>query len=145
MHRISYNNSTKEYSNYRLIAQCQPTKDEVNGIIQIENGQIVVATRDQHLILFSNKIQNGKFEKLFEIQKNWPISASSLFEIRDNLIGVYWNYDDAEADEIFNDGNISEQNHFNDGIYIYLIENDKIIEKKFCLVLTLEEYILMLL
>ena len=65
LHQISYNNSTKEFSNYKLIAQCQPTKDEVNGIIQIENGQIVVATRDSHLILFSNKIQNGKFEKLF--------------------------------------------------------------------------------
>ena len=63
LHQISYNNTTKEYSNYKLIAQCQPTKDEVNGVIQIENGQIVVATRDQSLILYSNKIKQGNFEK----------------------------------------------------------------------------------
>ena len=26
LHQISYNNSTNEYSNYKLIAQCKPTR-----------------------------------------------------------------------------------------------------------------------
>ena len=101
LHQISYNNTTKEYSNYKLIAQCQPTKDEVNRVIQIENGQIVVATRDQNLILFSNKIKKGNFEKLFEIKKRWFTDAASLFEIKDNLIGVFWEFDDASYDTPF--------------------------------------------
>jgi WD40 repeat protein len=99
LHQISYNNSTKEYSNYKLISQCQPTNDEVNRVIQIENGQILVATRDQHLILFNNKITKGNFEKLFEIKMSRYKNAVTLFEIRNNLIGVSWEYDDAEADE----------------------------------------------
>ena len=130
MHQISYNNSTKEYSNYKLISQCQPTKDEINRVIQIENGQILVTTRDQHLILFNNKITKGKFEKLFEIKKKWPMRAISLFEIRNNLIGVFWNFDDAEKDEIIKDINIMKKYHSNDGIYIYSIQNNKIIHKK---------------
>ena len=46
-------NSTNEYSNYTLISQCKPTHDEINSVIQIENGQILITVRDQSLILFS--------------------------------------------------------------------------------------------
>ena len=130
LHNISYNNLTSEYSNYKLIAQYKPTRDEINDVIQIENGQILVATRDQSLILFSNKINNGNFIKLFEINKNWPMEVSTLFEIRNNLIGVSWDYDDAEADETF-DEETETINHSNDGIYIYLIDKNEIINKKF--------------
>ena len=69
MHKISYNDISPDNSNYKLIAQSIPTKDELNSVIQIENGQILVAARDQRVILFDNKIQNGKFVKLFEIKK----------------------------------------------------------------------------
>lgn len=130
LHQISYNNLTPENSKYKLIAQCHPTKDEVNGVIQIENGQILVATRDQHLILFSNKIKNGYFYKLFEIKKKWPMEAASIFEIRNNLIGVFWKRDDAEADDIIPIKEGCYKKHSNDGLYIYSVNNDKIIEKK---------------
>ena len=129
LHQISYNNSTKEYSNYKLISQCQPTNDEINRVIQIENGQILVATRDQHLILFNNKIIKGNFEKLFEIKKKWPINAISLFEIRNNLIGVFWEFDDASYDTPSTEEGFLKK-HSNDGLYIYSIQNNKIFEKK---------------
>ena len=129
LHQISYNNSTKEYSNYKLISQCQPTNDEVNRVIQIENGQILVATRDQHLILFNSKITKGNFEKLFEIKKKWPINAISLFEIRNNLIGVFWEFDDASYDTPSTEDRFLKK-HSNDGLYIYSIQNNKIFEKK---------------
>ena len=70
LHKISYNNLSSDFSNYKLIAQSMPTKDELNGVIQIENGQILVAARDQRLILFDNKIKDGKFKKLLEMKKN---------------------------------------------------------------------------
>ena len=69
--------------------------------------------------------------------------AISLFEIRNNLIGVFWEFDDAEKDEIIKDINIMKKYHSNDGIYIYSIQNNKIIHKKLCLVLILV-FILML-
>ena len=126
---LSYNNLTPKNSKYKLIAQCQPTKDELNGVIQIENGQILIATRDQHIILFSNKIKNGNFEKLFEVKKYWPLEAASIFEIRKNIIGVFWERDDAEADDYFTQERFYK-NHSNDGLYIYSVNNNKIIEKK---------------
>ena len=130
LHKISYNYANSNYSDYKLIAQCKPTHDEINGIIQIENGQILLATRDQCLILFSNKLNNGNFEKLFEIKKDWPMQAGSPFEIRNNLIGVTWEYDDVEADDTDVVEEIYERNHLNDGIFIYLVDNNKIIKKK---------------
>ena len=33
LHNISYNNLTSEYSNYKLIAQYKPTRDEINDVI----------------------------------------------------------------------------------------------------------------
>ena len=129
LHQISFNNSTNEYSNYTLISQCKPTHDEINSVIQIENGQILITARDQSLILFSNKIKNGNFEKLFEIKQPWPMAPEHLLEIRKNLIGVSWNYDDEEADESYTE-EMEKNNHSKDGIYIYLIDNNKIIEKK---------------
>ena len=129
LHHISYNKLTPKNSKYKLIAQCQPTKDELNGVIQIENGQILIATRDQHIILFSNKIKNGNFEKLFEVKKYWPLEAASIFEIRKNIIGVFWERDDEEADDCFTQERFYK-NHSNDGLYIYSVNNNKIIEKK---------------
>ena len=130
LHKISYNDISPDNSNYKLIAQSIPTKDELNSVIQIENGQILVAARDQRVILFDNKIQNGKFVKLFEIKKKWPMEATSVFEIRNNLLGVPWKFDDAEKDYTIKDIKMIHRNHLNDGIYIYLISKDKIIQKK---------------
>ena len=79
LHEISYNDLSSEYSNYKLIAESSPTEDELNGAIQIENGQILVAARDQTLILFDNKIRNGKFIKLFEVKKKWAMEPTSFF------------------------------------------------------------------
>ena len=110
MHQISLNNSTNEYSDYTLVSECKPTRDEINRVIQIENGQILITARDQSVILFSNNIKNGNFEKLFEIKQNWPMAPDSLFEIRKNLIGVSWEYDDAEADESYNE-EMEKDNH----------------------------------
>ena len=129
LHQISYNNSTKEYSNYKLISQCQPTNDEINRVIQIENGQILVATRDQHLILFNNKITKGNFEKLFEIKMSRYKNAVNLFETRNNLIGVFWEFDDASYDTPSTEEGFLKK-HSNDGLYIYSIQNNKIFEKK---------------
>ena len=67
--------------------------------------------------------------KLSEIKKKWPMAVNSVFEIRNNLIGATWKYDDAEADSI-RDERKFHQNHLNDGIYLYLINNNKIIQKK---------------
>ena len=61
MHNILYENHLFKFE---LIAQCQPTKDEINGVIQIENGQFIVSTRDQHIILFSKYINNKNFQKI---------------------------------------------------------------------------------
>ena len=126
LHNIYYNNLS---FNYKLIAEHKPTRDEINGIIQIENGQILVATRDQSLLLFSNKITDGNFEMLFEIKKAWPMQVSDPFEIKNNLIGVCWEYDDAEADETYDDDTY-ELNHSNDGLFFYLIDNNEIKGKK---------------
>lgn len=126
LHHIFYIDNS---FNYKLIAGCKPSRDEINNIIQIENGQILVATRDQTVILFSNNIIDGKFQKLYEIIKDWPMDASKLFHIKNNLIGVFWTYDDAEADETF-DEETGEINHAGDGIIIYSIDNNEIIEKK---------------
>ena len=63
LHKISYNDLNPDNCKYKLIAQNIPTKDELNNVIQIENGQILVAARDQTIILFDNKIQNRKFVK----------------------------------------------------------------------------------
>ena len=125
LHNIFYNNGSL---NHKLIAQCKPTNDEINGIIQIENGQIVVATRDQSFLVYSNNITEGKFIKLYDIHKPWPMEARSLFEIKNNLIGICWEYDDAEADLSYDEPTF-ELNHSNDGLAIYLIDN-KIKEKK---------------
>ena len=129
LHEISYNDLSSEYSNYKLIAESSPTEDELNGAIQIENGQILVAARDQTIILFDNKIQNGKFVQLFKIKKKWAMEPTSLFEIKNNLIGVSWQYDDAEADYTIEESMNIHKYHENDGIYIYLISSNKMIEK----------------
>ena len=63
-----------------------PTRDEIIYIVQIENGQILVATRDQSLLLFSNNISDGKFIKLYEIKKPRPMKTLSLFEIKNNFL-----------------------------------------------------------
>ena len=39
LHKISYKNLNYENIKYKLIVQCQPINDELNGVIQIENGQ----------------------------------------------------------------------------------------------------------
>ena len=129
LHEISYNDLSSDYSNYKLIAKSRPTKDELNGVIQIENGQILVAARDQTVILFDNKIQNGKFVQLFKVKKKWAMEPTSLFEIKNNLIGVPWKYDDAEADYTIAERKNIHKYHKNDGIYIYLISGNKMIEK----------------
>ena len=66
MHKIIYENNIFQFE---LIAECEPTNNEINGAIQIENGQFIISTRDQHIILFSQYINNKNFNKLFEIQK----------------------------------------------------------------------------
>ena len=128
LHKIEYdNNSFKS----KLITQCQPTKDEINGAIQIENGQFLVVTRDQSLLLYNNKIINGTFQKLFEIRKERPMMPISLFEIKNNYIGVSWEYDDADEDDSPLDcveNNV--KGHNNDGLIIYLVDNNEIKEKK---------------
>ena len=126
LHNIYTNNLS---FNYKLIAEHKPTNDEINGIIQTENGQILVATRDQTLLLFNNKITNGNFEKLFEIEKDWPMQVSTPFEIKNNLIGISWRYDDEEADETY-DSITYEINHSNDVLIFYFIDNNEIKEKK---------------
>ena len=51
-----------------------------------------------------------------------------LFEIKNNLIGVNQRYDDAEADSIM-DRRKFYKNHINDGLYVYLVSNNKLIPK----------------
>ena len=127
LHEIQYdNNSFKS----KLVAQCKPTADEINGAIQIENGQFLIATRDQSLLLYSNIINNGTFQKLFEIKKEWPMQTLSIFEIKNNFIGVSWEYDDAEADDTSRDEEHYNNDHKNDGLIIYLVNNNEIQEKK---------------
>ena len=58
------------------------------------------------------------------------MEATSVFEIRNNLIGVPWKFDDEEADCTYKDIKTIHRNHLNDGIYIYLISNNKIMQKK---------------
>ena len=114
-----------------MVAQCQPTKDELIGAIQIENGQFLVSTRDQRLLLYSNKIINGTFQNLFEISKEWPMWAISLFEIKNNFAGVSWLYDGVEADDTpSEDGESGVDYHKNDGLIIYFVNNNEIKEKK---------------
>ena len=60
LHQISYNNLTSEYSNYKLISQCQQTHDEINGVIQIENGQILIASRNQRYLVIQLKMEISK-------------------------------------------------------------------------------------
>ena len=132
MHKILYENNLFKFE---LIAQCEPTKNGINEVTQIENGQFIVYTRDQHLFLFSKYIINKNFQKLQEITKNWPMEALQPFEIKKNIIGVYWHFDDAENDSLMSDNETWENNHVNDGLYIYEIKNDemeklKIIKKE---------------
>ena len=70
-------------------------------------------------------------KKLYEIKKEWPMQPESLFEIKNNFIGVGWEYDDAEADDTSVDEETANNNHKNDGLIIYLVNNNKIQEKKF--------------
>ena len=100
LHEIKYNNNTFKS---KLVAQCRPTNDEINGAIQIENGQFLIVARDQSLLLYSNEILNRTFQKLYEIKIEWPMQPESLFEIKNNYIGVGWEYDDAEADDTSED------------------------------------------
>jgi hypothetical protein len=79
IHKIIYEDNIFKFE---LIAECEPTHGEINGAIQIENGQFIISTRDQHLILFSQYINNKNFKKLFEIQKPWPMEALSPFKIK---------------------------------------------------------------
>lgn len=72
------------------------------------------------------------------------MEVDSLFEIRNNLIGVSGYYDDVEADEDYTEEMEINNNYSNDGIYIYLIDDNKIILKKLWLI-ELEENILILL
>jgi len=58
------------------------------------------------------------------------MEAHHPFEIKENIIGVYWNFDDAENDETISDNEEAEINHLNDGLYIYEIKNDEIQEIK---------------
>ena len=85
MHKISYENKLFKFA---LIAQCKPTIDEINGIIQVENGQFIVSTRDQHLFLFSKYINNKTFQILNKIEKQWQMEALRPFELKENIIGV---------------------------------------------------------
>jgi hypothetical protein len=57
------------------------------------------------------------------------MEATTVFEIRNNLIGVPWKFDDAEKDYTIKDIKSFHRFHLNDGIYIYLISKDKIIQK----------------
>ena len=58
------------------------------------------------------------------------MEAHQPFEIKENIIGVYWNFDDAENDETISDNEEAEINHLNDGLYIYEIKNDEMQEIK---------------
>ena len=58
------------------------------------------------------------------------MEATYVFEIRNNLIGVPWKFDDAEKDYTIKDIKMIHRNHLNDGIYIYLISRCKIIQKE---------------
>ena len=127
IHKILYKDNIFQFE---LIAECEPTDDEINGAIQNENGQFIITTRDQHIILYSKYINNKNFNKLYEILKPWPMEALCPFEIKKNIIGVYWQFDDAENDESINDSDEWEINHSNDGLYIYEIKNNQIQEIK---------------
>ena len=48
------------------------------------------------------------------------MEATSVFEIRNNLIGVPQKFDDAEKDYTIKDIKMIHRNHLNDGIYIYI-------------------------
>ena len=57
----------------------------------------------------------------------------SLFEIKNNLIWVSWEYNDVEADDSISD-NLNGKyliNHKIDGLIIYLVDNNEIIEQKY--------------
>ena len=46
---------------------------------------------------------NKNFQKLKEIEKDYPMEAHQPFEIKENIVGAYWNFDDAENDETISD------------------------------------------
>ena len=58
------------------------------------------------------------------------MEALCPFEIKKNIIGVYWQFDDAENDETITDEDEYNENHSNDGLFIYEIKNNKIEEIK---------------
>ena len=68
-----------------------------------------------------------------------------------NIIGVYWHFDDVENDDTISDNEVWEENHSNDGLYIYEVKNDefqeiKIIEKyshDYCSFIKLKNEIIM--
>ena len=47
------------------------------------------------------------------------MEPTSLFEIKNNLIGVPWQYDDAEVDYTIAESMNIHKYHENDGIYIF--------------------------
>ena len=127
LHEIFYyNNSYK----FKLIALHQSTNDEINNAIQIDNGQFLISARDQTLLLFNNRINNGTFQKLFKIKKDWPMEPLSLFEIKNNFVGACWVYDDPETENSFSDGENYYNYHKNDALIIYSINNNEIKEIK---------------
>ena len=127
MHKIIYANNIFKFE---LIAECEPTEDGINGIIQIENGQFIVSTRDQHIILFSNYIINNNFYKLYELIKPFPMEAVRPFEIKNNIVGIYWQFNDTANDDTMTDNDEWDKNHSNDGLFIYEIKNNEIQEIK---------------
>ena len=58
------------------------------------------------------------------------MEAHQPFEIKKNIIGVFWNFDLAENDETVSDNEEWMNNFSNDGLYIYEIKNDEIQEIK---------------
>ena len=123
VHKIIYKDN---FFQFELVTENKPTKDEINGAIQIENGQFIICTRDQHIILFSRH-----FKKLYEIKKDWPMEAERPFEIKKNIIGVYWDFDEAEYDGTDSDEEVYDQHHSHDGLYIYEVKNNEMKEIKF--------------
>ena len=126
LHEIFYDNNSYKF---KLIALHQPTKRQINDAIQIDNGQFLISTRDQTLLLFNNRINNGTFQKLFKIKKDWPTEPLSLFEIKNNFVGVCWVYDDVEADNSFSEDEFYN-NHKNDALIIYSMNGNEIKEIK---------------
>ena len=55
------------------------------------------------ILIIDLKINNKNFQKLKEIEKDYPMEAHQPFEIKENIVGAYWNFDDAENDETISD------------------------------------------